>query len=106
MEDQRVLIVEDCYLMADATHDILTAAGTTVMDDRGLADRSRLRRSQFGMRDQLSTSRRTTSRGIPIVFVTAYDANMPQAIHCARPLVSKPVDSFRIGAGLRNRFQL
>ena len=29
MEDQRVLIVEDCYPMTDAIRDVLTAAGTT-----------------------------------------------------------------------------
>ena len=31
MEGQRVLIVEDCYLMADTLQDILTAAGATVV---------------------------------------------------------------------------
>src|SRR4029453_6387316 len=31
LEGQRVLIVEDCYLMADALQDILTAAGATVV---------------------------------------------------------------------------
>ena len=31
MEGQRVLIVEDCYLMADTRQDIFTAAGATIV---------------------------------------------------------------------------
>lgn len=116
MEGQRVLIVEDCYLMADTLQDILTAAGATVVgaaNSVGTALRMiealqidmACHDANLGCENSFPLGDKLTFRGIPFVFVTAYDANMLPPIHCARPLVSKPVDSFRIGAGLRNGFQ-
>ena len=107
MEGQRVLIVENCYLMADAIHDILTAAGATVVGaansvstalrmiealqiDLACLDVNLGCETSFPLADEL------TSRSIPFVFVTAYGANMLPPIHCARPLVSKPLDPIEL----------
>jgi CheY-like chemotaxis protein len=93
--------------MADAIHDILTAAGATVVGaansvstalrmiealqiDLACLDVNLGCETSFPLADEL------TSRSIPFVFVTAYGANMLPPIHCARPLVSKPVDSIEL----------
>jgi DNA-binding response OmpR family regulator len=107
LEGQRVLIVEDCYLMADALQDILTAAGATVVGaansvgtalrmiealqiDMACLDVNLGCENRFPLGDEL------TSRGIPFVFVTACSSNMLPPIHRARPLVSKPLDPIEL----------
>ena len=107
LEGQRVLIVEDCYLMADALQDILTAAGATVVGaansvgtalrmlealqiDMACLDVNLGWENSFPLADEL------TSRGIPFVFVTACSSNMLPPIHRARPLVSKPLDPIEL----------
>jgi len=107
LEAQRVLIVEDCYLMTDAIQDIFTAAGATVVGaansvgsalrmiealqiDIACLDVNLGRENSFPLADEL------TSRDIPVVFVTACSSNMLPPIHRAQPLVSKPLDPIEL----------
>jgi CheY-like chemotaxis protein len=107
LEGQRVLIVEDCYLMADAIHDILTAGGASIAGAANSVSTA-LRMIEIlqidlacldvnlGCENSFPVADELTSRGIPFVFVTAYSSNMLPPIHRARPLVSKPVDPIEL----------
>ena len=107
MEAQRVLIVEDCYLMTDAIQDIFTAAGATVVGAANSVG-SALRMIEalqidiacldvnLGRENSFPLAGELTSRDIPVVFVTACSSNMLPPIHRAQPLVSKPLDPIEL----------
>jgi CheY-like chemotaxis protein len=100
MNGVKVLIVEDCYLMASVLEDMLTDAGAEVVAlapsiaaalkameqhtvDIACLDINLGSETSFPLADALAL------RGIPFVFATAYDADLLPPAHRHRPLVSK-----------------
>lgn len=100
MKDVKVLIVEDCPMMASALEDMLTEAGAEVVAltpsvaaalkameqhtiDIACLDINLGSETSFPLADALAL------RGIPFVFATAYDADFLPPAHRHRPFVSK-----------------
>ena len=100
MNGLKVLIVEDCYLMASALGDLLANAGAQVVGtansvasafrilavspvDIACLDINLGKENSFPIADEL------TARGIPFVFVSAYDSTVLPAAYRERPFVDK-----------------
>jgi len=100
MKGLKILVVEDCYLMAAALEDVLTEAGADVVAlapsvavamnalarhtiDIACLDINLGSETSFPLADVLAL------RGIPFVFVTAYNADILPLAHRHRPFVDK-----------------
>lgn len=100
MKGKKVLIVEDSYLLALTLQDMLTESGADVvgiapsvaialkaMEDHTIdiacLDINLGSETSFPIADALAL------RGIPFVFVSAYEANVVPPAHRHRPFVSK-----------------
>ena len=100
MKGLKILVVEDCYLMAAALEDVLTEAGADVVAlapsvavamnalarhtiDIACLDINLGSETSFPLADVLAL------RGIPFVFVTAYNADILPPAHRHRPFVDK-----------------
>src|SRR5215211_2741595 len=98
MKGLKILVVEDCYLMAAALEDVLTEAGA---DGVALAPSVAVALNalaqhtidiacldiNFGSETSFPVADVLALRGIPFVFVTAYNADiLPPAQHTAAAL--------------------
>jgi len=99
MKGRNVLVVEDCYLMAATLQDMLVEAGAEVFlapsvaaslaamarhsIDIACLDINLGDETSFPLADELA------ARGIPFVFVSAYQPNFVPAAHRHRPFVDK-----------------
>jgi len=100
MDGLRVLIVEDCYLMASAIEDMLIDAGAVVVGTtKSVASALQILVTQavdvacldinLGWENSFPVADDLASRGVPFVFVTSYDATMLPPRHRNQPLVDK-----------------
>lgn len=116
LEGLRVLIVEDNFLLAEVTKDLLEQNGCTVVGPTGWLD-SALKLARVEQLDgaildinlhgerSFSVAEVLSERGIPFMFVTGYDdaAIVPAALRLTRRL-SKPVSDQQLLAAVAELF--
>ena len=100
MKGKKVLIVEDSYLLALTLEDILTDAGADVVaiaPSVDMALRAMERHTidiacldiNLGYETSFPVADALAMRGIPFVFVSAYEPDVVPPAHRHRPFVSK-----------------
>jgi CheY-like chemotaxis protein len=100
MTGKTVLIVEDCYLMAATLEDILIDADASVVHITSSVAAALQAMEQhiiefacldinLGAETSFPVADALALRGIPFVFVSAYDAGVLPAAHRHRPFVDK-----------------
>jgi CheY-like chemotaxis protein len=100
MHGIRVLVLEDCALMAEALELMLLEAGADSVDlSYSVSDALEVIGAQpinlacldivLGDKDSVAVADQLALRGIPFVFVTAHDAGRLPCRHGRQPLVNK-----------------
>src|SRR5689334_18038404 len=99
MKGKTVLIVEDCYLMAAALEDMLIEAEASVFLAASVAAALQAMERHtidiacldinLGVETSFPVADALALRGIPFIFVSAYDARVLPAAHRDRPFVDK-----------------
>jgi CheY-like chemotaxis protein len=99
MKGKTVLIVEDCYLMAATLEDMLIEADASVCLAASVAAALEAMERHtidiacldinLGAETSFPVADALAGRGIPFIFVSAYDASVLPAAHRDRPFVDK-----------------
>jgi CheY-like chemotaxis protein len=111
LEDRRILIVEDDFVVALDMSEIIAELGGTVIGPAGqLAEGLALAESEelsgaildinLGSENSFALADRLLARGVPLIFVTGYGATMLPKRFAAIPTLSKPFSSLAVERAL------
>jgi CheY-like chemotaxis protein len=109
MKGKNVLVVEDCYLMASMLQDMLIDAGADVVSlaPSVAAARQAIERQaidvacldiNLGPETSFPVADALAMRGIPFVFVSAYNRDVVPPAHRHRPFVDKTLVNLELVA--------